>query len=696
MPEPRLSLVQDAGWSGVDLTPYASPGEPSQGFDVVLVALQDSSSLSRLPVGPHYVLVPATEALEKEARAWAYERKSVVPQTLEAAVPEVLQLALQSQRSRREAEAQALRLRHMQRPLKRPLGGILGFARLVLNTQLTRTQREYVEGIFSSAEDLLSMVGPQAASSTAWSLSERPAMPGPALRVLVADDNELSQTLAVLMLEEQGYEVTVVEDGEEVLQQLRERSFDLVLMDVNMPRLDGYMTARAIREREAGTLTHLPIIAITAHGREGDAELCLAAGMDGFVAKPLNESELLDVMQQVLGWSDEQSRPVEKRLLNLETLQRRLGGSAAHVNRVIRQFLEMLPRQLEDIYQNFSRGDHEELRHALHRLKCSALAFDSPRILGPLDRLELAARKPLGLAESGAVLAQLRRELEQMKLELLDVARGLNVSTELTAASTENWPGLDRPLKLLLAEDNPINQTLVLTLLEDHGCDIDVVENGQEAVEACQKSSYDAVLMDVQMPVLDGLEALALIREREKDQDRYTPVVILTASTRDDNGAGYLAAGASHYLCKPIQEDRLVEVLDEIVTQRAPQVTPDSAEDVVDVVTLGARLNYKLERLARLSQVFDQMLPAHLESVREAVTEGHGKKLESSAGRFKTTLRSLEAQRGIRLVQKLELMGREGVLEGSEELYQTLCDESEQIKMRLEQLLAEAAILANL
>ena len=647
----------------------------------VLIITGDHPQLQELSrqVGLHLIVLNPPDGLDSA------ENLTLLPQA--EALDHVLPLALQKQRLLRQLENQ--------QKASHPLGGILGFARLALNTQLTLTQREYLEGIFSSALELSARLAHKSSVPSRWSLTGAPGLPGPALRVLVADDNPVSQAMAVLALEEQGHEVRLAADGDSVLQMVREQAFDLVLMDVNMPGLDGYLTTRAIREQERGSLRHLPIVAVTAHSREGDAEMCLAAGMDGFVAKPVREEELFQVMQEVLGWSDERVTQ-QQHILNREGLQRRLGGRQDQLHRVIRQFLNVLPRQLEEVYQFFARGDHEGLAAALHRLKCSALAFESPRVLEPIGRLEVAARRPLGLSESGAVLAELRRELEQLKLELIEVDRSLELAEAEPTERSGNWPGLDRPLEVLLAEDNPINQTLVLGILEEQACRVTVVENGQQALEEWQNRPFDVILMDIQMPIMDGLEALTLIRDREA-APRYTPVVVMTA-TAQEGGSKFLEAGADRYLGKPVQEDELLSVLGQIVESRDSMCRSPflEAAELVDVNALGERLNYKLERLARLSQVFNQVLPGHLEELRKAVEGGHAKNLEAGAHRYKTTLRSIEARKSLLHAQQLEVMGREGHLEGSLELLNQLCRESEEIQQKLEQLLAEATVLAQL
>ncbi len=128
---------------------------------------------------------------------------------------------------------------------------------------------------------------------------EQPAGIG-ALKILLAEDSPLNQRLAVALLEKYGHQVHVVQSGIEALDQLHARPFDLVLMDVQMPEMDGLEATRIIRSQEQLRGNHMPIIAMTAHAMKGDREECLQAGMDGYVAKPIRVQELFRVIQQVL------------------------------------------------------------------------------------------------------------------------------------------------------------------------------------------------------------------------------------------------------------------------------------------------------------------------------------------------------------------------------------------------------------
>jgi two-component system, sensor histidine kinase and response regulator len=122
-------------------------------------------------------------------------------------------------------------------------------------------------------------------------------------RILLAEDNLVNQKLAVGLLEKMGHQVVVAQSGTELLALLQQERFDLVLMDVQMPEMDGLAATREIRRREQGR-QHIPVIAMTAHAMKGDRESCIAAGMDGYIAKPISRAELQEVIDQAMRVSE--------------------------------------------------------------------------------------------------------------------------------------------------------------------------------------------------------------------------------------------------------------------------------------------------------------------------------------------------------------------------------------------------------
>ncbi|HBI46721.1 MAG TPA: hypothetical protein DDY78_28285 [Planctomycetales bacterium] len=123
------------------------------------------------------------------------------------------------------------------------------------------------------------------------------------LRILLVEDNVINQKVASLMLEKNGHVVVTVNNGREAIETLADQDFDAVLMDLQMPEMDGLQATAAIRAGEEGTDRHLPILAVTAHALHGDREICLDAGMDGYLSKPIQSAQLLQALAEVLSFS---------------------------------------------------------------------------------------------------------------------------------------------------------------------------------------------------------------------------------------------------------------------------------------------------------------------------------------------------------------------------------------------------------
>jgi signal transduction histidine kinase/ligand-binding sensor domain-containing protein/DNA-binding response OmpR family regulator len=148
---------------------------------------------------------------------------------------------------------------------------------------------------------------PTATPSTRTAVTAAPVNSiGYALRVLLAEDNVINQKLARSLLEKMGHDVTVAQSGLDALEQVQKRNFDVILMDVQMPEMDGFAATQAIREWEKDMGSHVPIIAMTAHAMKGDYEMCISAGMDGYLTKPINAEGLNNTIEQVLRSFEEQ------------------------------------------------------------------------------------------------------------------------------------------------------------------------------------------------------------------------------------------------------------------------------------------------------------------------------------------------------------------------------------------------------
>ncbi|MCY2950484.1 MAG: response regulator [Planctomycetota bacterium] len=213
------------------------------------------------------------------------------------------------------------------------------------------------------------------------------------LRILLVEDSLVNQRLAVALLEGQEHQVTVAKNGREALAVVETQQFDLVLMDVQMPEMDGLEATAAIRAGERGTGRHLPIIAMTAHALQGDRERCLEAGMDEYIAKPIRAKELFDAIESLVTAPTPplaQSVPAEAReegvnwLEALQTLQ----GNDSLLKTVVEAALEEIPRLMAAICQAIASSDAAALRLSAHTLKGSLRYFGQSRVCEELLRLE--------------------------------------------------------------------------------------------------------------------------------------------------------------------------------------------------------------------------------------------------------------------------------------------------------------------
>ncbi len=247
------------------------------------------------------------------------------------------------------------------------------------------------------------------------------------LHVLLAEDNAVNQLLARRLLEMRGHSVTVVESGREVLEALRTRRFDIALMDLQMPELGGLEATAAIRQEEQRTGGHIPIVAMTAHALRGDRERCLAAGMDGYVPKPIEPAELFRVIESLCETAAASpaapARPARRPpgiQVNRERLLARLGGSADTLREIADLFLIEYPKLLARAGQCASNGDGPGLQRAAHSLKGVLRNLSADPAAELAAGLEAAAQQQDWDAAAG-LLAQLRRAAGPIEHELLEM-----------------------------------------------------------------------------------------------------------------------------------------------------------------------------------------------------------------------------------------------------------------------------------
>jgi CheY-like chemotaxis protein/signal transduction histidine kinase len=306
---------------------------------------------------------------------------------------------------------------------RRSEGGVAAF--------LTKPVRraELREALRKALGDRARQVAPAAPPVAASTEPEHAHSP---LRILLAEDNAVNQHLVRKLLEKRGHTVSVAGDGREALALFDGQAFDVVLMDVQMPEMDGFEATAAIRAKEGDAGRRVPIIAVTAHAMKGDEERCLRAGMDGYVAKPVK-----------------------------------------------------------------------------------------PEVL--FAAIEAALAVGLGRADV-------------------------------------------RKLRVLLAEDDHVHRIIAVRTLQRLGITPDVAENGAEAIRAVLEKPYHLVLMDLQMPDMDGMAATREIRSR-LGGGRQPAICGVSAHDPADFRQACLSAGMDHYLTKPLDPEDLRRILLELAAR---------------------------------------------------------------------------------------------------------------------------------
>jgi PAS domain S-box-containing protein len=387
-----------------------------------------------------------------------------------------------------------------------------------------------------------------------------PTAPGPPveledLPVLVVDDNATNRRILEEMLRNWHMRPTVVDNGRSALVALEQaravgRPFALVLLDAQMPGMDGFSLAERVKQDP--DLAGATLMMLTSGGQPGDIARCRQLGIAGYLMKPIKQSDLFDGVVTALGTSGRRDeRP----------------------------------------------GD----------------------------------RPPVPAEVAG------------------------------------------RPLTVLLAEDNPVNQKLVVTLLRRRGHAVVVAGTGKEAVAALERQPFDVVLMDVQMPEMGGFEATAAIRRAEQRDrpGRHTPIIAMTAHAMKGDREQCLEAGMDGYLSKPVRARELYEAI-EGITGPAPE-NPAGGDGngrgagVVDWATALGRVGNDVELLQELARVFLEECPGWMAELRRALAGGDAAGVRRLAHTVKGSLGQFGARTAFDAAQRLEMMGRDGILAVAEE-----------------------------
>jgi two-component system, sensor histidine kinase and response regulator len=267
----------------------------------------------------------------------------------------------------------------------------------------------------------------QEAAATAAGAERQPTVTG--LRVLLVEDNPVNQHLAVALLAKRGYSTVVAPNGRRALEALERERFDLVLMDVQMPEMGGLEAVARIRQRETGTGVHMPVIALTARAMAGDREECLAAGMDGYLTKPLRGADLLAAIEALIpaspphGARGSGTEPVDSFSADLPDRVVLLDACEADedlLHTLAGYFLEDTPSLRAALRHAVEYSDAAATGRAAHRLIGAASVFRATDLVASAQTLELMGNQG-DLTGATGVLEQLELRLDQLMALLTSI-----------------------------------------------------------------------------------------------------------------------------------------------------------------------------------------------------------------------------------------------------------------------------------
>ena len=367
-------------------------------------------------------------------------------------------------------------------------------------------------------------------------------------RMLIVDDNQTNRRILREMLAAEGINVDEASTAAEGLAALRRVRYDIAILDVQMPDMDGFQLATAVRGEKKIARTNL--LMLTSAGQRGDGERCRELGIRGYLTKPISRSDLLEALGTVLAGSPDET------------------GSAEVIT-----------------------------RHTI--------------------------------AESRA------------------------------------------SLRVLLAEDNPVNQQVAVAMLVKRGHEVHVASNGREALDAVRAHDYNVVLMDIQMPEMDGFEATHAIRELPQGKD--LPIIGLTAHALSGERERCLSHGMTDYLAKPFKAHELFALVEGTAEPKAPAAQPlATLAPPVDLEGFRTTLREAgaEQALYSIIDTFVRQAPDRLAALATAVTSGTGDDIAKAAHVYRGAAATIGARALAELLEHVETTARAGEIEAARETFE--------------------------
>ncbi|GAB1256637.1 hypothetical protein NBRC116494_11390 [Aurantivibrio plasticivorans] len=371
-------------------------------------------------------------------------------------------------------------------------------------------------------------------------------------KVLVVEDNKTNQKVAQGLLNKLGIKSAISENGAEALIELSKNAYDLVLMDCNMPQMNGYTASQIIRGK-ASEFQNIPIIALTAQAGPLDVNRCLTAGMNDYLSKPIFLDALREKLEQWLvgkhsGISESGSTHskdsssgeiIDDEDLDpdaLDNLREQLGSQ---FNVYIKTYLEDTPRYIDNLAAALANTDDKQAKYFAQIIKGSASNLGA-RSLEKLCSHITGNISRYSKLDIDHLVDEIHATFDKVHRSVLEYASGID-----GAIPTKD----DKP-RIMIVDDDTSSRIIMQSVLEKDGYIVTEVNNGAEAILACQESMPDLIIMDAMMPVMDGFTASERILSINSDS---LPSILMITSLNDEGTLERaFNAGATDFILKPI------------------------------------------------------------------------------------------------------------------------------------------------
>ncbi|MBL3528041.1 MAG: response regulator [gamma proteobacterium endosymbiont of Lamellibrachia anaximandri] len=395
-----------------------------------------------------------------------------------------------------------------------------------------------------------------------------------AARVLLAEDNPVNQEVTEAMLQQLGCQVDIVADGEQAIEAVRRISYDLLLMDIHMPGQNGIEATQAIRRAESDSDKRLVIVAITARTSAQDLDQYLQQGLDDFLAKPFELTDLasmlgrwltpvsgeppeeVDELQEVMDESSSKDALVPQKMEKLRTHYN--GKRQGRFSQLIKVYLESSHRLLDNLLDGVETLDAGAISQAAHSLSAASGNLAATELASLCKTLELEGRAGQ-LANAPERLAAIEAEYGRVGDALQGLVRKELGAAESGEAGSENLGGP----RVLIVDDEITARQIAKDVLEDSGFEVLEATEGYEALELFEQEQPDLVLLDVEMPLLDGFETCRRMNRRMESKD--IPIVMVTGRGDIEAVERAYTMGATDFVTKPVKWPILLQRINYIL-----------------------------------------------------------------------------------------------------------------------------------